>query len=66
MGMSIAELKAEVDRLSVEERIQLRTYLALKDQVSESDFLRGLAEKINDRSPERWLTIEEFEKRVEG
>jgi len=64
--MSIAELKAEVDRLSVEERIQLRTYLALKDQVSESDFLRGLAEKINDRSRERWLTMEEFEKRVEG
>jgi len=64
--MSIAELKAEVDRLTAEERNQLRAYLALKDQVSESDFLRGLAEKINDRNPERWLGIEDFERRVEG
>jgi hypothetical protein len=64
--MSIAELKAEVDRLSPEERTQLRTYLALKDQISETDFLHGLAEKIKDRDPERWLTLEEFEKQVEG
>jgi hypothetical protein len=64
--MSIAELKAEVDRLSREERTQLRAYLALKDQIAEADFLRGLADKINDRDPERWLSLEEFEKRVEG
>jgi len=64
--MSIAELKAEVDRLSPEERQQLRSYLALKNQIPEPEFLRGLAEKINDRSPERWLNLEEFEKRVEG
>jgi len=64
--MSIAELKAEVDRLSPEERTQLRSYLALKDQIPEPEFLRGLAEKINDRNPGRWLSLEEFEKQVEG
>jgi hypothetical protein len=63
-GMSIAELKAEVDRLTAEERSQLRACLALKDRISDSDFLHGLAEKINDRNPERWVSIEEFEKRV--
>ena len=47
--MSIAELKAEVDRLSADERMQLRAYLA---------------HKINDRTPGRWLTIEELEARV--
>ena len=64
--MSFAELKAEVDRLTAEERSQLRTYLALKDQISDVDFMRDLAAKINDRNPERWLSLEEFEKRVEG
>jgi hypothetical protein len=64
-GMSIAELKAEVDRLSSEERQQLKAYLTLKDEIPNEEFLKGLAEKINDRSPDRWLTIEEFEKAVE-
>jgi len=65
VAMSIAELKAEVDRLSSDERQQLKAYLTLKDGISNEEFLKGLAEKINDRSPDRWLTIEEFEKVVE-
>jgi hypothetical protein len=64
--ISIAELKAEVDRLSPEERHQLRAYLALKDQISEADFLNDLSAKISDRNPDRWLTIDEFERRVEA
>jgi len=63
--MSIAELKAEVDRLTSEERHHLRAYLTLKDEISNEEFLKGLAEKIKDRNPDRWLTIEEFEKAVE-
>lgn len=62
--MSIAELKAEVDRLSAEERHQLRAYLTLKAEISDEEFLKGLAEKINDRTPGRWLTLEELEKQV--
>jgi len=64
--VSISELKAEVDRLSGEERHQLRAYLALKDQIFEPEFLNQLTTKLNDRNPDRWLTLEEFEKRVEG
>jgi len=63
--MSIAELKAEVDRLSAHERHQLRAYLALKDEIPDDKFMKSLAEKINDRNPERWVTLEEFEKLVE-
>jgi hypothetical protein len=62
--MSIAELKAEVDRLSAEERYQLRAYLTLKAEISDEDFLKGFAEMINDRTPGRWLTLDEFEKQV--
>ena len=64
--MSIAQLKEEVDRLTPEERGQLRAYLALKDQLSDEDFLKGLSEKINDRNSAPWLTLEEFEQKVEG
>ena len=62
--MSFAELKNEVDRLSPEERKQLRSYLALKDGISDQDFLKGLEASINDRTPGRWVTLEEFEKHV--
>jgi hypothetical protein len=63
--MSISELKTEVDRLSPEERHQLRAYLTLKDEISDEKFLKGLSEKMNDRSPERRLDLAEFEKTVE-
>jgi hypothetical protein len=64
--MSLAELKSEVDRLSPQERRQLRVYLALKDDISDGALLAQLTEKINDRRPERWLTLEAFEKQVGG
>jgi hypothetical protein len=40
--MSIAELNAEVGRLSEEERKQLRTYLALNDLIETDDEGRRL------------------------
>ena len=63
--MNFADLKAEIDWLSLEERQQLRAYLTFKDAISDKEFMKGLAEKINDRSSDSWLTIDEFEKAVE-
>ena len=62
--MSIAELKTEVDRLSSEEREELRAYLRMKYRPLDQEARRKLTEKINDKNPARWLTLEEVGKRL--
>ena len=60
--MSIAELKAEVDRLSPEERKQLGHYIAIKDYVMTDELKKELTAKINDKNPEHWIPLEKAEK----
>ena len=62
--MSIAELKREVDRLSPEERKQLTAYIVAKNRLISPELRRKLTEKINDKNPARWLTLEEVKKRL--
>jgi AraC-like DNA-binding protein len=62
--MSIAELKAEVDRLTPEEREELRDYLRGKIRPLDPETRRKLTEKINDNNPAHWLTLEELQKRL--
>ncbi len=63
--MSIAELKAEVDRLSDEDRKQLTAYIVAKNRLLDPETRRKLTEKINDKNPDHWLTLEEVEKRFD-
>ncbi len=44
----------------------MRADLTLKSEISDADFLKDRAQKITDRNPKRWLTLEAFEKQVEG
>jgi len=60
--MSIAELKAEVDRLTPEELQELRDYLRPKIRPMSSETRRLLAQKIDDKNPANWVTLEEAEK----
>jgi hypothetical protein len=62
--MSIAELKREVDRLSPKERKQLTAYIVAKNRLMNPELRRKLTEKINDKNPARWLTLEEVKKRL--
>ena len=62
--MSIAELKSEVDRLSPEERQQLRAYLIVKDRMADPAFRREMADKLNDPDPNRWVSFEEAKKQL--
>ena len=64
--MSIAELKAEVDRLSPKEREQLTAYLLMKNRLLDPKLRRKLTKKIDDKDPSHWITLEELEKRLEG
>ncbi len=62
--MSIAELKSEVDRLSPEERRQLTAYLVTRDRMLDPDFRRELTRKIDNKTPDNWVLLEEAEKRL--
>ena len=59
--MSIAELKSEVDRLSPEERQQLKAYLIVKDRMADPAFRQEMARKIDDKDPAHWVSLEEAE-----
>jgi hypothetical protein len=62
--MGIAELKIELDRLPPAERRQLTAYLVTRDRMLDPEFRRDLTRKIDDQSTDRWLTLEEAEKRL--
>ncbi|WP_113957629.1 hypothetical protein [Roseimicrobium gellanilyticum] len=62
--MSFASLKSEIANLPLEQRRELMGYIAALNRNDNGEFLRKLAVKIDDKSPERWLTIEEVEKRL--
>jgi hypothetical protein len=61
--VSIATLKSEIANLPLAQRRELMGYIAALNRNDNGEFLRKLAAKIDNKSPERWLTIEEVEKR---
>jgi hypothetical protein len=62
--VSITELKKEVDRLTPEERTELKAYLGMKYRPLDAETRRKLTEKINDKNPANWIALEEAEKRL--
>tara|TARA_B110000908_G_scaffold151652_1_gene186583 strand:- start:5306 stop:5500 length:195 start_codon:yes stop_codon:yes gene_type:complete len=62
--MSISELKAQVEGLSLDERRQLTAYLVGLRHKELQEYRESLTAKINDASAENWVSFEEFDKRV--
>jgi hypothetical protein len=62
--MSIAELKAEVATLSRKERKELADYLAQLEKLFPPELVKELTAKINDKNPDRWLSLEEVKRRL--
>jgi hypothetical protein len=61
--MSLAELKAEVEKLSPEERLKLAALLADLDEQSEDEFRAGADRRMTAMDNGRKITAEEFERR---
>lgn len=62
--MSIAAIKSEIASLPLEERRDLIGYIVSLNRKDNEAFMRKLAEKIDDKSSERWVTLEEAERRL--
>lgn len=64
--MSLAELKQEMERLTPAERRHLAAHLVALERTDARAFQQELARKVDDRSPDRWLTAEEAESRLKN
>jgi len=62
--MSLAELKQGAERLTPAERRHLTAHLVALDRKSDPGFKRRLAQKIDDKTPGRWIVLEDAEKRL--
>lgn len=62
--MSLAELKLEAAHLTPEERRHLTAYLVALDRKTDPEFKQRLADRIDDKTPGRWVVLEDAEKRL--
>ncbi|GDY18938.1 hypothetical protein LBMAG56_02830 [Verrucomicrobiota bacterium] len=62
--MSFETLKAQVQALPAEARQKLLAFLVTLQDAEQAGYATKLAEKIDDSSPDRWLTAEQCEQRL--
>ena len=63
-AMSIEALKSELQALSDEERRKLMAFMVVLEDQAQAAYASKLAERIDNRSPERWLTPEQCEREL--
>jgi len=62
--MSIEAIKSELRTLPAEERRKLMAFMVVLDDEEHADYAAKLARRIDDQSPERWLTPEQCEREL--
>ena len=63
-AMSIEAIKSELRALPAEERRKLMAYMVVLEDQERADYAATLAKRIDDKSPERWLTPEQCEREL--
>ena len=64
--MTIQAIKAEVEALPPFERRQLAAFLVALRHKDLATYRARMAERIDDQLPENWLSLDEFEERLES
>ena len=62
--MSIQEIHAEVQALPADERRRLAAFLVALRHKDLTDYRARMVAKIDDASPENWITLEEMDERL--
>jgi hypothetical protein len=62
--MSIEAIKGELRALPTAERRKLMAFMVVLDDQERADYAATMARRIDDQSPERWLTSEECERQL--
>ncbi len=61
---SIEAIQSELRALPVEERRKLMAFMVVLEDEGRADYAAKLAQRIDDRSPDRWLTPEQCEREL--
>lgn len=64
--MSIQEIKSELQTLPADERRELAAFLVSLRHKDLAGYRARMSEMIDDKNPERWVTLEELDQRVES
>ena len=62
--MSVQEIRAEVEAMPADERRRLAALLVSLRHKDLADYRARMAQKIDDDSPENWVTLEEMDYRL--
>lgn len=62
--MSIEAIKRELQALPAEERRKLIAFMVVLEDEGRADYAARLAQRIDDSSPQRWLTPEQCEREL--
>jgi hypothetical protein len=62
--VSVNEIKSEIESLPLEERRHLAAYLVALRHKDLAEYRTAIAGKIDDRNPENWLSLEEYDQRL--
>jgi len=64
--MSIDAIKQELASLDQAGRKEIVAYLVALDDEVNAEYRTALAQKIDDKTPGRWMTLEELDRRLSG
>jgi len=62
--MSIEAIQSELRALPAEERRKLMAFMVVLEDEGRADYAAKLAQRIDDQSPDRWLTPEQCEREL--
>ena len=62
--MSIETIKSELRALPAEDRRKIMAFMVVLEDQARGDYADKLAQRIDDRSPDRWLTPEQCEREL--
>ena len=62
--MSIEAIQEQIRILGADDRRKLIAFMVSLDDQNRPGYAQMLAKRIDDQSPDRWLTLEECERRL--
>lgn len=63
--MSVDEIKRGIASLSAPEQSEIAAFLFSIRHAQDSDYRETINSRLSDRDPAHWLTLEEFERRLD-
>jgi hypothetical protein len=62
--MSIETIKDQVRALPSEDRRKLMAFMVVLEDEANSEYRKMLAARLDDRSPDKWISLQECERRL--